>query len=56
MPPRLIRSRCHHAPRRTSHRHRLAPQAPIGSLFDRGKKRIGIEVEYHGVQMNTFFD
>jgi len=25
-------------------------------LFDRGKKRIGIEVEYHGVQMNTFFD
>ena len=56
MPPRLIRSRCHHSPSRASHRHRLAPQARIGSLFDRGKKRIGIEVEYHGVQMNTFFD
>ena len=52
-PPRLIRRRCHHAPRRPPDRDRLPPEPRIRCLLDRGKKRIGIEVENHSVQMST---
>ena len=54
MPPRLIRSRRHDPPRRAADRDRLSPQPRIRRLLDRGKKRVGIEVENHSVQMNTW--
>ena len=52
-PPRLIRSRRHHPPCRTADRDRFLPQPRVRRLLDRGKKRIGIEMENHSVQMNT---
>ena len=54
VPAGLVGGRGHHPARRTAHGHGLPPQARVGRLLDRGEKGVGIEVEDHGVQMNTF--
>ncbi len=53
IPPRLVGRRGHHPARRAPDRDRLLPQPRVRRLLDRGKKRIGIEMENHSVQMNT---